>query len=97
VGNSSSGIIEAPSLGVPYICVGTRQRGRERAQNVIDVDYNKDDITSAIEKALNDQDFKEAVGELKTPYGDGKASQRIIEVLRNLGQDEKLLQKRMTY
>ncbi|MFX1261511.1 MAG: UDP-N-acetylglucosamine 2-epimerase [Promethearchaeota archaeon] len=97
VGNSSSGIIEAPSLGVPYVCIGTRQRGRERAHNVIDVDYNKEDIESAIEKALKDQGFKEVVGELKTPYGDGKASQRIIEALRNLSQDSKLLQKRMTY
>ena len=44
VGNSSSGIIEAPSLGVPYVCVGTRQKGREKGNNVIDVSYSKEKI-----------------------------------------------------
>ncbi|MFX1483473.1 MAG: UDP-N-acetylglucosamine 2-epimerase, partial [Promethearchaeota archaeon] len=52
VGNSSSGIIEAPSLGIPFVCVGTRQLGRERAHNVIDVGYSRKEIENAIRRSI---------------------------------------------
>ena len=97
VGNSSSGIIEAPSLGVAYVCVGTRQKNRERAQNVIDVDYDEMEITAAIERAISDENFQKQVAARVTPYGDGTASHQIIEVLKYIGIDKKLLQKKMTY
>jgi len=97
VGNSSSGIIEAPSLGIPYVCVGIRQQGRERAKNVIDVKCDKEEIIKAIEKALYDKEFLSIVKRCESPYGDGKASKRIIDVLKKIKIDKKLLQKKMTY
>lgn len=97
IGNSSSGLIEAPSLGVPYVCIGTRQKGRERARNVIDVDYDEDEIKSALRKALHDSKFLESVAKCDSPYGDGKASQRITEVLKHTSFDNRLLRKKMTY
>jgi len=97
VGNSSSAIIEAPSFKIPAINIGTRQDGRERAENVIDVDYNKKEIMSAIEKALFDKDFKDKLRNIKSPYGDGKAGDRIIQILSEIKIDNKLLQKKVTY
>jgi UDP-N-acetylglucosamine 2-epimerase (non-hydrolysing)/GDP/UDP-N,N'-diacetylbacillosamine 2-epimerase (hydrolysing) len=97
VGNSSSGIVEAPSLGIPYVCIGTRQEGRERAKNVIDVGYNRGEITAGIRRALSDKDFLDTVKKCESPYGDGKASGRIVKVLSSVKIDKKLLQKRITY
>jgi UDP-N-acetylglucosamine 2-epimerase (non-hydrolysing)/GDP/UDP-N,N'-diacetylbacillosamine 2-epimerase (hydrolysing) len=97
IGNSSSGIIEAPSFHLPVINIGTRERGRERSTNVIDVGYNKEEIKKAIEKALYDKDFRERVKKCKNPYGDGKTGVRIVETLAKIKIDKKLLQKRLTY
>lgn len=97
VGNSSSGIIEAPSLGIPYVCIGTRQQGRERAKNVIDVGYSKNEITAGIKRALYDKEFLDTVKKCKSPYGDGKASERIVKVLREIKIDRELLQKKIIY
>jgi len=97
VGNSSSGIIEAPSFGLPVINIGSRQEGRERAENVIDVDYDKEQIKTAIKKALDDENFKEKVKNCKSPYGDGKAGVRIADILSEIKIDKKILQKRLTY
>ena len=97
VGNSSSGIIEAPSFGLPVVNIGSRQEGRERAENVIDVDYDKEQIETAIKKALDDGNFKEKVTKCKSPYGDGKAGIRIADILSRIKIDKKLLQKRLTY
>jgi len=97
VGNSSSGIIEAPSFGLPVVNIGTRQEGRQRAENVIDVDYDKEEIKAAIKKALYDEDFKEKVKNCKNPYGDGKAGVRIADILSKIKIDKKLLQKKITY
>ncbi len=52
VGNSSSGIIEAPSFGLPVINIGSRQTGRQRAKNVIDVGYNKEQIIREVQKII---------------------------------------------
>jgi UDP-N-acetylglucosamine 2-epimerase (non-hydrolysing)/GDP/UDP-N,N'-diacetylbacillosamine 2-epimerase (hydrolysing) len=82
VGNSSSGIHETPTLKIPAINIGTRQQGRERAKNVIDVPYNKIEIKAALEKALFDKDFREMVAKIENPYGDGKSAERIVHVLK---------------
>ncbi len=95
VGNSSSGIIEAPSLGLPYVCVGTRQKGRERAVNVIEIDCNEEDIVRGMEKALTDQSFLAKVKKRLTPYGNGRASRKIATVLKKIKLDEKLMQKKI--
>ena len=97
VGNSSSGIIEAPSFGLPVINIGSRQEGRERAENVIDRDYDKEKIKAAIKKALYDEDFKEKVKNCKNPYGDGTAGVRIADILSKIKIDKNLLEKKITY
>lgn len=97
VGNSSSGIIEAPSLGLPVINIGIRQEGRERGKNVIDVGHNKQKISAGIRKALSDEEFLREVQKCENPYGDGKAAHRIVDILSKTEITPKLLQKRITY
>jgi len=97
IGNSSSGIIEAPSFYLPVVNIGTRQEGRERAENVIDVGYNKNEIIKGIEKALYDEEFKARVKKCKNPYGDGKTGERIANILSKIKIGNKLLQKRLIY
>ncbi|MBI2050315.1 MAG: UDP-N-acetylglucosamine 2-epimerase (hydrolyzing) [Parcubacteria group bacterium] len=97
VGNSSSAIIEAPSFRVPAVNIGPRQGGRERAGNVIDVDYNKEHIRKAIKKALHDTRFLRKVKHLKSPYGDGHAAKKIVDILDTVKIDEALLHKKITY
>ncbi len=97
VGNSSSGIIDAPSFGLPAVNIGIRQEGRERGKNIIDVGHNKQEIIAAIEKALIDKEFLAEVKKYENPYGDGKASQRIAEILSKVEITPQLLQKKITY
>ncbi len=96
IGNSSCGIIEAPSFKLPFINLGTRQEGRERANNVIDVDYNKEEIVKAVDKALS-LGFIEFLKDCKNPYGDGKTGPRIAKILAEITINKDLLQKKMAY
>ncbi|MDP3940265.1 MAG: UDP-N-acetylglucosamine 2-epimerase, partial [Deltaproteobacteria bacterium] len=93
VGNSSSGLIEAPSFGLPVVNVGSRQRGRLRGANVVDVGYGREDILSGVEAALA-PGFRAGLRGLANPYGDGRAAPRIVEVLRTVPLDARLIQKR---
>ncbi len=97
VGNSSSGIIEAPSFGLPAVNVGIRQAGRERGNNVIDVGHSKQEIVIGMEKALSDEEFLKKVKKRENPYGDGKASGRIAKTLTEIEITPKLIQKKITY
>jgi GDP/UDP-N,N'-diacetylbacillosamine 2-epimerase (hydrolysing) len=97
VGNSSSGIIEAPSFQLSVVNIGGRQKGRQRAGNVIDVQYDREEIKKAIKKALYDEEFREGVKNCKNFYGDGKAGKRIAKILSEIEVNRKLLEKRMTY
>jgi UDP-N-acetylglucosamine 2-epimerase (non-hydrolysing)/GDP/UDP-N,N'-diacetylbacillosamine 2-epimerase (hydrolysing) len=97
VGNSSSGIIEAPSFHLPVVNIGSRQEGRERSDNVIDASYNSEDIKKAIEKALFDEDYIKKLKTVESPYGDGRAFERIVHLLNSIKIDKKLIQKRLTY
>jgi UDP-hydrolysing UDP-N-acetyl-D-glucosamine 2-epimerase len=97
IGNSSSGIIEAPSLGLPVVNIGSRQDKRDRGENIIDVGYESEQIKSAIKKAINDKDFQEMAKNSSNPYGDGKAGERIAQILSNIKIDKKLLQKTLCY
>jgi UDP-N-acetylglucosamine 2-epimerase (non-hydrolysing)/GDP/UDP-N,N'-diacetylbacillosamine 2-epimerase (hydrolysing) len=97
VGNSSSALIEAPSFGLPAINVGSRQKGRERAQNVIDVPYSRIEIRDAINKALHDNEFRKKVKLSGSPYGDGHASERIVKILLDINISPELLKKKITY
>jgi UDP-hydrolysing UDP-N-acetyl-D-glucosamine 2-epimerase len=94
VGNSSSGIIEAPSFHLPAVNVGTRQEGRERSDNVIDVNYDKEEIINAINKAMQDLIFIEKVKKCKNPYGDGKTGEKVVNILNKIKIDNRLLQKK---
>jgi UDP-hydrolysing UDP-N-acetyl-D-glucosamine 2-epimerase len=93
VGNSSSGIVEAPSFGLPVVNIGNRQRGRLRAANVIDCEAESGAIAAAIERAVN-LDFRASLKGLVNPYGDGHAAERIVRVLREVPLDANLVEKR---
>jgi len=97
LGNSSSGIIEAPSLGLTVINIGTRQRGRAHAANVIFVDNDKNQIAEAINKSLTDVEYISAVKNITNPYGDGHSAKKIVEVLRTIDLNDKLIYKNITY
>ena len=93
VGNSSSGLIEAPSFALPVVNVGSRQRGRLRAANVVDVEPRRDEILHAIHAALAPA-FRRPPEGLANPYGDGHAAARIVKVLREAVLDARMIQKR---
>jgi UDP-hydrolysing UDP-N-acetyl-D-glucosamine 2-epimerase len=95
VGNSSSGLIEAPSFGLPAINVGSRQAGRLRGANVIDVEPERDDIVRGIETALA-PGVRARLRAARNPYGDGQAAPRIVRVLRELALTPRLVRKRFT-
>ncbi len=97
VGNSSSGILEAPSFKLPAVNIGSRQYGREMAENVVSVGYNFEDIKSAVNFVLNDKKFKKKVQNCVSPYGDGTAGKKIAEILVAIQIDKKLLEKLITY
>lgn len=97
VGNSSSGIIEAPSFHLPVVNIGTRQQGRERAASTIDTGYDRAEIKSAIEKALHDRRFLSRAKGCKNPYEKGAASQNILQVLRQLDHSSVRTQKHNYY
>lgn len=93
VGNSSSGIIEAPSFRLPVVNIGIRQKGRVRARNVIDVGYERDKIVRGIKKALSPS-FRKSLSDMTNPYGDGQAAEPIVSMLRNVPLDQHLIIKR---
>ena len=97
VGNSSSGIIEAPSYRLPVVNIGIRQEGRQRSTNIIDAPHDKKAIARAIRKALYDKEFRTQVKRCRNPYGDGKAGARMAKILSKIKINHKLLQKRITY
>lgn len=88
VGNSSSGLYETPSFGKPTVNIGDRQRGRLAAPSVLHCEPERGSIGAAIERALR-LDCSAVVN----PYGDGKASGRVVAVLRDMPVRELLLKK----
>lgn len=95
VGNSSSGLIEAPSFKVPAVNVGNRQAGRIRAANVIDVGYDRTEILAAIQKAASTE-FRESLRSLENPYASksNSAVLTITNVLKRVELGNSLLQKK---
>jgi UDP-N-acetylglucosamine 2-epimerase len=99
LGNSSSGIIEAPSFSIPTVNVGSRQNGRQRAPSVIDCSYEKEEIIAAIKKALSKK-FRDSLVNCKNPYdpyNDGNFSERAIRILNNLPDKKILLSKKLDF
>lgn len=81
VGNSSSGIIEAASFGLPVVNVGDRQAGRERSANTLDSPAEPSALRGAVTRALSDA-FRNTAGQAVNVYGDGKAAPRIVTAVR---------------
>lgn len=97
VGNSSAGIVETPTFRLPAINVGRRQEGRLHAENVLHVPHEHEAIRQALQKALHDEAFRNVVKTCRQPYGDGKAGERVADILRTTPLDRRLMVKRMTY
>jgi len=83
VGNSSSGIIEATSLGLPVVNVGDRQALRDRALNVVDAAFDAPSILNAVKEATNEEFVLQCQG-LDNPFGDGRFVERAIDIFDNL-------------
>jgi len=96
-GNSSAGVKETPAFGCPCVNIGSRQRGRLRAANVIDVDYDKAPIAAAIRRSVADEEFRETCKTCVNPYGEGDAGRRISETLATVPLNPELLRKKLTY
>lgn len=96
VGNSSSGLLEAPSFELPAVNIGRRQTGRVRGRNVVDCGNSVDAIFEAVQRCLVPS-FRASLKGMTNPYGDGRSSERIVEVLKTIPVDEKLMMKELTY
>lgn len=81
IGNSSSGLIEAPYFKTPTVNIGDRQKGRVNPESVIDCEPNSSGIKKAIEKAFSG-DFRSSLKNMKLPYGNGHTSDKIIDILQ---------------
>ncbi|MCK4724952.1 MAG: UDP-N-acetylglucosamine 2-epimerase [Anaerolineales bacterium] len=92
VGNSSSGIIESGLFNLPVVNIGTRQNGRIRGANIIDVGYDKKEVLQGIKHALSIKIDGQI--DLPSPYGDGKAAEKIVGILRNIEINDQLLIKK---
>jgi UDP-hydrolysing UDP-N-acetyl-D-glucosamine 2-epimerase len=93
VGNSSSGIVEAASFHLPVVNIGTRQEGRIRARNVIDVGYGHEEVYKGIQKAIDPQ-FRASLTGLANPYGNGEASSIILQRLKSVPLGDALVRKK---
>jgi GDP/UDP-N,N'-diacetylbacillosamine 2-epimerase (hydrolysing) len=96
IGNSSSGLLEAPSFGTPVINLGNRQRDRIRARNVIDVSFSRDEIRGAITRALSDE-FNSIAKLAENPYGNGRSSSIIVSLLESLERTPQFMTKQIEF
>jgi GDP/UDP-N,N'-diacetylbacillosamine 2-epimerase (hydrolysing) len=97
VGNSSSGLLEAPTFKTPAVNLGRRQMGRDQGINVINADFEEDIIVKAMEKALSEEFVSDVKANCINPYGDGRSAQRILDLIINTPIDSKLIVKDITY
>jgi UDP-hydrolysing UDP-N-acetyl-D-glucosamine 2-epimerase len=93
IGNSSSGLIEASSFRLPVVNVGDRQQGRLAPANVLHAGDSTEEILRAARRALA-QEFRESLRDLVNPYGDGKAAPRIVDRLKAVPLDQRLIRKK---
>ncbi len=94
VGNSSSGLLESPSLKIGVVNIGDRQNLREKSMNIFDAKYDYKDITLKIKKAIK---VKNNLRNIKNIHGDGNSSIRIYKILKKLRITKSLLNKNTTY
>jgi len=96
IGNSSSGLLEAPSFGIPTVNIGDRQKGRIQASSVINCEPTIEDIKKAIDIALS-KDFIKKAKETSNPYGNGKTSEKVVDVIMEFVLDKKIYLKKKFY
>lgn len=96
IGNSSSGLIEAPSFGIPTINIGDRQKGRLQATSVINCLPKGEDIEKAIKLALSDN-FRNKARTTINPYGDGNTSEKIVSTIKDFLLNNKVNLKKKFY
>lgn len=96
IGNSSSGLIESPIFKIPVVNIGNRNKGRESAENIVNVPYIYSEIKKGIEICFS-KEFKKICQNIKNPYGEGKASERIVKILEELHITKDLLIKNLTF
>jgi UDP-N-acetylglucosamine 2-epimerase (non-hydrolysing)/GDP/UDP-N,N'-diacetylbacillosamine 2-epimerase (hydrolysing) len=97
VGNSSSGIKETPAFNCPTVNIGSRQNRRLRAENVIDVGYNKEEIIDAANKCLCDEEFRKQCKNCQNPYDTRNSGKLVAEILATIPITSNLIKKKMTY
>ncbi len=93
IGNSSSGIIESATFHLPVVNIGIRNLNRETSENVINVSYDSESIWKEIQKAISPE-FRQFCLQVKSKYGDGTASKKILQVLGNIEINYTLLDKK---
>jgi UDP-hydrolysing UDP-N-acetyl-D-glucosamine 2-epimerase len=96
VGNSSSGILEAPTFKVAAVNIGRRQHNRIQGKNVINVPHDQAAIRAAIQMACS-VEFQAQLADCVNPYGDGRSSERILQILGSMPRTAELLAKQLTY
>ena len=96
VGNSSSGLLEAPSFKLPAVNIGLRQKGRIFGENVICCNHEGEEIVSAITKATSPE-FRESLESMVNPYGEGNSARRIVDILEKMEINEQLVVKQLTF
>ena len=97
IGNSSSGILESPTFKTPCINIGYRQHGRLRAKNIIDIKKISEKKLDAAFKKILSKHFRRKISKTSNPYGDGRSSEKIVNILLNTEIRDKMIFKRLTY
>ena len=95
IGNSSSGLKETPAFGCPTVNIGSRQDGRLRGENVLEVGYDADEIFSAMRRCLYEEKFRAICRRVQNPYWLGNAGPKIATVLASVQLDQSIIRKRM--
>lgn len=96
IGNSSSGIIEAPSFNIPTINIGDRQKGRLQAESVLNCVPETAAVSEAIKKAMS-EGFRNAGTPVVNPYGDGNTTEKIIDVIKKTFVENRVDLKKIFY
>ncbi|WP_273130290.1 UDP-N-acetylglucosamine 2-epimerase [Bacillus weihaiensis] len=96
IGNSSSGLLEAPSFGIPTINIGDRQKGRLQAGSVINCEPTFEGIEYALQKALSNE-FQHIAKNSVNPYGDGNTSEKVIETVKDFLVNNRIELKKKFY
>ncbi len=97
IGNSSSGLLEAPTYNIPAVNIGRRQEGRVCGLNVIHTDFCEKKIKKAVEKALSHEFKNMLIKDGFNPYGDGNSSENILKIVKEIHNMKDLTIKKLTY